>query len=131
MIIGRGRLRTGALLLCAAMLASPVRAQSGDGEGKEQGQEESFIPPEVHVCLGCHTIDRAGRQGTDAAPPLWNVMDRSPSVEGVEVERWTAESLQRWLANPRAMAPRTSSRFPGYADPAVRERVIEFLQERN
>jgi len=80
------------------------------------------------VCLGCHTVDREGYQGAEAAPALWGVMGRGPSVEGVEVDQWNAHTLDRWLANPRAMAPETESRFPGYADAASREAVIRFLK---
>lgn len=98
------------------------------GDDVENGEEESFLPPEVQVCMGCHTIDEDERQGTDSAPPLWGVVGREPAVEGVQVSRWDEKSLRRWLANPRAMAPDTTSRFPGYADPAARERVVEFLK---
>jgi cytochrome c len=57
-------------------------------------------------------------------------MGRAPSVEGVEVAEWDRHSLDRWLANPRAMAPDTASRFPGYADAATREAVIRFLKRQ-
>jgi cytochrome c len=115
--------------LCALLLAGGAAAQTG-GSGAGGGNEGDFIPPEVHVCLGCHTVDRARRQGADAAPPLWGVLGRAPSVAGVEVDRWDAHSLDRWLANPRAMAPDTASRFPGYADATDRDAVIRFLRRQ-
>ncbi|HKJ87567.1 MAG TPA: hypothetical protein VKA48_03580 [Gammaproteobacteria bacterium] len=118
-----------AVLLGAAVLAGGrASAEPEGGPGSEGGSEKSFIPPEAHVCLACHTIDRDARHGADAAPPLWNVVGREPSVKGVKVDRWTPEALERWLANPRAMAPETTSRFPGYSDPEARERVIDFLK---
>lgn len=54
-------------------------------------------------------------------------MGRAPSVDGVEADQWHKPSLDRWLANPRAVDPDTDCRFPGYADPAMREAVIRFL----
>jgi cytochrome c len=91
-------------------------------------EEEARIPPEASVCLGCHTVDEAGRRGADAAPSLWGVVGRSAEVAGLEGRWWTPRALNRWLANPRAMAPRSASRFPGLADPEARRRVVEFLQ---
>jgi len=89
---------------------------------------ESPFPPEVQVCLGCHTVDRKGAQGAKAAPPLWGVVGREPAPEGVDMERWDRASLDRWLTNPRSVAPGTRSRFPGYADPGRREKVLRFLE---
>jgi cytochrome c len=56
------------------------------------------------------------------------VVGRRASVEGLDGQRWTAEALNRWLANPRAMAPQTRSRFPGFADAETRDRVVRFLK---
>ncbi|KPV39136.1 hypothetical protein AN478_12660 [Thiohalorhabdus denitrificans] len=117
-----------AAILGLASLAGAAVPAMAAGDDAENGGEESFLPPEVQVCMGCHTIDRDDRQGAGSAPSLWGVVGREPAVDGVRVSRWDEESLQRWLANPRAMAPDTTSRFPGYADPAARERVIEFLK---
>ncbi len=103
-------------------------AQSGSGSAGERGRE-GYIPPEAHVCLGCHTVRPSAGKGAGSGPPLWEVVGRSPSVEGAEVSRWTSRALDRWLANPRAMAPGTRSRFPGYADPAMRAAVIRFLEQ--
>lgn len=105
------------------LAAGAAQAQTGEAAG-----EGTFIPPEVHVCLGCHTVDRDRRQGAAAAPPLAGVMGRAPTVAGVAVAEWNASALDRWLANPRAMAPDTASRFPGYADAATREAVVRFLK---
>ena len=106
---------------------SSASADQGAADGGS-GDKEGHIPPEAHVCLGCHTVDESGREGADSGPPLWSVVGRRPRVEGVEAPRWTPEALDRWLANPRAMAPDTRSRFPGYADPARRAAVIRFLE---
>ena len=118
-----------AVALAALLLATAAQAEPDPGESPSQGQGD-FIPPEVHVCLGCHTVDEGRRRGAQAAPPLWGIMGRAPSVDGVAVARWDAHSLDRWLANPRAMAPDTASRFPGYADAATREAVIRFLKRQ-
>ena len=110
------------LLLLAAMLPPAVAAEA------EAPEAEGGMPPEASVCLGCHTVDEAGRRGAEAAPALWRVVGRRASVEGLEDQVWTPEALNRWLANPRAMAPQTRSRFPGFADAETRDRVVRFLQ---
>lgn len=126
---GSGRNGIWAASLAAVLLAAAAQAEP-DTDGSPDEDRGDFIPPEVHVCLGCHTVDQAKRRGAQSAPPLWGIMGRAPSVEGVEVARWDAHSLDRWLANPRAMAPETASRFPGYADAATREAVIRFLKRQ-
>lgn len=115
-------------LTAVGLLLVPALA-GGQTDGEANGSGGDFIPPEAHVCLGCHTIDEGRRQGADAAPPLRGVVGRAPRVEGVALERWDQAALDRWLANPRAMAPETASRFPGYADAASREAVIRFLRQ--
>jgi cytochrome c len=129
MIRGSGQGGLWVALLAATLLAGAAQAEP-DSDEAAADQQGAFIPPEVHVCLGCHTVDEADRRGAQAAPPLWGIVGRAPKVDGVEVARWDAHSLDRWLANPRAMAPETASRFPGYADAATREAVIRFLKRQ-
>jgi len=122
---GRFARRAGHALLFAAGLAL-----TGPAAAAEAAEGEERIPPEANVCLGCHTVDKAERRGADAAPPLWGVLGRASTVEGLDGRVWTRERLNRWIANPRAMAPRTRSRFPGFADPETRKRVVRFLSQR-
>ena len=112
-----GRWPASVVVLLGLMAAGPAPGAAANGG----------IPPEVSVCLGCHTVDEAGRRGADAAPALWGVVGRAAGVPGLEGRWWTPRALNRWLANPRAMAPETTSRFPGMADPEARRRVVEFL----
>lgn len=120
---GSARIAGRALGLGLLVAAAAVHAN----ESAEDQEDEVRVPPAVQTCLGCHSLEESGRRGAGAAPPLQGVMGRTPSVAGVAAEQWDAQSLDRWLANPRAMAPDTDSRFPGYADAAMRETVIRFL----
>ncbi|MEF8792425.1 c-type cytochrome [Thiohalorhabdus sp.] len=108
------------------VLLLPAAAAQTDGEPADK-EGEGLMPPAVQVCLGCHSLDPTDRRG-GAGPPLRGVVGRTPSVDGVTAARWNAQLLDRWLANPRALDPDTESRFPGYADPAMRESVIRFLE---
>lgn len=127
-----------ALLVLFLVGLVPMEAMAeGQGPGPEDSSPavgepreivESRYPPEVQVCLGCHTADRKRARGAKAAPPLWGVIGREPAPEGVDTERWDRASLERWLANPKSVAPETRSRFPGYADPGRREKVLRFLE---
>lgn len=125
------------LVLSLAVLVAGETVAETEGSGPEDGSAavdnteeagESRYPPEVQVCLGCHTVDKKEARGAKAAPPLWGVVGREPAPEGVDTERWDRASLDRWLANPRSVAPGTRSRFPGYADPGRREKVLRFLE---
>jgi cytochrome c oxidase assembly protein subunit 11 len=62
-------------------------------------------------CAGCHALDR-----TEIGPPLGTVFDRTAgSVQGYPYSQalkragltWTIANLDRWLANPQAVAPGT------------------------
>ncbi len=134
-VVARGALL---VLFLAGLVPGGVMAEAkGTGPeassaaiGDPEGTGESPYPPEVQVCLGCHTVDKEGARGPKAAPPLWGVVGREPTPEGVATERWGRASLDRWLTNPRSVAPETRSRFPGYADPERREKVLRFLESQ-
>ena len=87
-------------------------------------------------CLACHTFAKGA--GDRAGPNLHAVMGR-PIAGGsarygytdalTQVGgRWDAAMMDRWLTNPARVAPGTTMRFPGIADPLERADVIAYLQ---
>lgn len=86
-------------------------------------------------CAACHSIE-PGRHMT--GPSLAGVLNRKAgSVEGFarysDALRssglaWSAETLQRWLADPHALVPGTSMTFAGIRDAQARTDVIAYLK---
>ena len=88
-------------------------------------------------CFACHAIE-PGRN-TPAGPTLHAVMGKaiasepgfnySPALHRLAGQHghWTPELLDRFIANPEAVAPGTEMGFPGLEDPADRQALIDWL----
>jgi cytochrome c oxidase assembly protein Cox11 len=82
-------------------------------------------------CAACHALDRnksgpklAGVVGRDAASvPGFNY---SPALREADL-RWSADALDRWLADPRKFAPGTRM-MVRVLDPATRRDIIAYLK---
>ena len=86
-------------------------------------------------CQACH-VTRPGAQAT-VGPNLWGVVGRDiASQEGYEYSRslqvvkgkWDYAMLDRYLRDPKALAPQGKMVFPGIADPAQRADLIAYLR---
>lgn len=88
-------------------------------------------------CQACHTVEQGGAAGI--GPNLFGVVgsaigSHAPgfaySNDLVAVGgNWDYETLDRWLASPRAVAAGTKMSFPGLSDPQERANVILFMRE--
>ena len=88
-------------------------------------------------CYACHALE-PGRN-TPAGPTLQAVVgkpiaaepdfDYSPALRRLAAAegRWTPDLLDRFLAEPGAVAPGTEMGFLGMADPAERRALIAWL----
>lgn len=86
-------------------------------------------------CIRCHGTIEEG--GSPLAPDVAGIVGRpvasnpdfafSAALKGIG-GRWTADRLHGFLRSPSEFAPGTSMSFPGIADSAAREAVIEFLR---
>jgi cytochrome c2 len=86
-------------------------------------------------CLACHTLSE--RETVSVAPSLRGIVGRPvASARGFEYSRamerfggrWTADRLDRFLADPRGTVPGTAMEIEGVADAAERRRIIELLE---
>lgn len=86
-------------------------------------------------CASCHTFDKGGKNGV--GPNLWGVvMAKKGHVEGFAYSQallgtggeWTYESLDAFLANPKAYAPGTKMSFAGIGKPEERADLIAYLR---
>ena len=88
-------------------------------------------------CLACHALE-PGRN-TPAGPTLFGIVGRaiaserdfnfSPAMRRFAARegRWTAERLDRFLADPERVVVGTEMGFPGIHDPAARRVLIDWL----
>lgn len=92
------------------------------------------------LCAGCHGTPGTWRAGM-VGPSLDGFWDRpiasdrsfeySVALRAISDNgetRWTARSLDAFLANPRAFAPGTKMEFRGFLNPDDRQAIIEHLK---
>ncbi len=111
----------------AAVTLSTGTALAGDAAAGEK----SFAK-----CKACHAVV-AGKNGV--GPSLAGVVGRaSGSVDGFKYSdaakgagvTWTAETLDKYLADPKGFMPGNKMIFPGLKDAAERANVIAYLQQQ-
>ena len=85
-------------------------------------------------CAVCHTVE-AGKN--KIGPSLFGVVGRkSASVDNYSYSEamkkfdhtWDPETLDKYLADPRAVVPNTKMIFPGIKDEKERQDVIAYLE---
>jgi cytochrome c len=86
-------------------------------------------------CAVCHTAVKGGKN--KLGPNLWNVVNspragksgyRYSKAMKKKSGNWTFESLNEFLAKPKAYIPRTKMGFSGIKKPAQRADLIVFLR---
>jgi cytochrome c len=113
-----------ALILVVA-LAAPQPAAAGDAEAGKTAFKK---------CALCHTTE-AGKN--KVGPSLFGVVGRkSGSLDGFSYSEsmkkfdhaWDEQTLDTYLADPRATVPGTKMIFPGIKDEKERQDVIAYLE---
>jgi cytochrome c len=119
-------------LLLAGGLVGSAWVQTAAAQDAAAG-EKSFI-----VCRACHQIGPGAKNGV--GPVLNGVVGRKAGTypgyaysaankdSGIT---WTADELEKYLANPQAVVPHTKMIFPGLKDPQKVKDVIAFLEQYN
>lgn len=113
--------------------ASPAASETASAAAAPAASGAA-APVEFAICQSCHSIQPGQSL---VGPSLAGVFGRkagsvdgyaySDAVKGLGVT-WDETSLDKWLTNPAAMAPGTKMTFAGYADPAQRKAVIDYLK---
>jgi cytochrome c len=89
---------------------------------------EAARPAAFAVCASCHD----GRAG----PPLAGVYGAKAGHRGTFAYSqalrdsgltWDDATLDKWIANPRALVPGTRMYFAGLPDPAQRQAIVAYL----
>ena len=122
-------MRVMALLTLAVLLtALPERLSRADGDAQLGARA-------FQACAACHSLI-PGRHMT--GPSLADIWQKpagavagfprySPALKSSGIV-WSFESLDAWLANPRAFIPKTRMTFPGIDDAKTRADLIALLQ---
>jgi cytochrome c len=97
--------------------------------------DEAEYPEAFEPCVACHAYEPDGEQMD--GPTLWGVMGRKiASVEGYEYSTalngldgaWDRATLDRFIKNPKAMAPGARMTFGGVRDAEDRAAILDFLE---
>jgi len=116
------------LVSCAAALvaAAPAAAAEGDVARGEKVFGD---------CKGCHSLDRSAKS---VGPSLYGIFDRkagagkdfnySPAMRRSGIV-WTAETLDRFIDDPKRAVPNNRMIFPGIPNAQQRADLIAFMQK--
>ncbi len=123
---------TGSALGAGALLLGLGAAAPAAAQDAAAGQRV------FNQCRACHTVEQGGRNGV--GPNLHGIVGRrAASIEGFRYSAnmrqlaeggltWTAENLQRYLANPKDLVPQGTMAFAGLRNDQQRNDVIAYLQ---
>jgi cytochrome c len=90
---------------------------------------------DARLCEACHNFEKG--KGAKIGPDLWDVVGRKiASVSGFTYSDslkaiggdWSYEELNKWVADPKALAAGTKMVFPGEKNPQKRADILAFLQ---
>jgi cytochrome c len=116
----------------AAPAAEPiaVRLAASDKAKGENG---------FKACVACHVNSKDGSSAGKQGPTMWNIVDRAKgavagfaysnnmAAQGGKGEKWSFESLDKFLENPKGYVPGTKMSFAGIGNAKARADVIAYL----
>ena len=122
------------LLLSVLIFGLPAMASAQQPAGDAAKGEQIF-----KTCGICHDIGPTAK--IKVGPPLngivgrpWASWPRYSYSQGLQDGKakgnvWTADLIEKWLENPRALVPGTKMIFPGLKTAEQRANVIAYLSQ--
>lgn len=117
------------IAIAAAFALAPIMAA--------QAQDAAAGQRVYNQCRACHTINEGGRNGV--GPNLWGIVDSqagqrtgfrySANMQELAAGglKWDADTLGRYLTNPKSVVPNGSMSFAGLRQPQQVQDVIAYL----
>jgi cytochrome c len=124
-------MRVFAFSLYSLVVAVVFAAAASDANADTAAGEASF----KRACAACHNATAEGPR--KMGPTMHAVVDRNvASVDGFKYSsakrepdmKWSAENLDRYLANPRAFMPGTTMAYAGMKSDSERANLIAYLK---
>ena len=127
-------------------LPAAATAEGGGGGAAAHGAAEEPLPvllahadvkkgeAGVKVCTACHNFEKGA--GVKAGPPLYGVVGRAvASADGwtysadlkAKGGKWSLETINAFITNPKAYAAGTKMTYPGLADAGKRADILVYL----
>ncbi|MBW7849673.1 MAG: superoxide dismutase family protein [Rhodospirillales bacterium] len=116
----------------AALVTAVLIPAVGQAQGDPKAGEKVFLK-----CKACHTVDEGKHR---VGPSLAGVIGRkagtaegfkySDAMKNADIE-WTAETLDKYLADPKGFIPGNKMFFVGLKDQKDRENVIAYLEQHS
>jgi cytochrome c len=124
--IAVGRIYIGMLALSTLLLVECAHAAPG---GDAKAGSDVF----AHECSDCHSV-KSGKN--KKGPSLFGVVGRksgtvadfsySDAMLSIGIQ-WTADKIDAYITNPKAVVPGGKMKFDGLADAKAREDLLAFL----
>ncbi len=116
----------GAIAAGVMVIIGGASAAQGD---PEQGEQV------FRACIACHSLEPGKHRTGPSLAGIWGenagtvegFSRYSPALKSTDVT-WTAETLDAWLADPRASIPGNRMIFPGLKDSQARADLIAYLK---
>ena len=124
----------------------PAAAEGGEAAPVAAGEKAEPLPVVLakadvkrgeagaKVCTTCHNFEKGA--GVKAGPPLYGVVGRAVgSADGwvysadlkAKGGNWTLDTINAFVANPKAYAAGTKMSYPGLADAGKRADILVYL----
>ena len=122
-----------AVTIAAVLLLPAALGAAGGGKGEARRGEAAY-----QKCYSCHALEPGGDKLE--GPNLHRIIGRriaaergfaySPALRALAARRsrWSEGLLDRFIAEPEAVAPRTSMNFHGIEDARERADLIAYLR---
>lgn len=128
-----------AVLIGAAAACAAPASQEADSAPAAAAADLALGERVFRQCHACHSTEPGAN--TPAGPTLHGIVGRpvaaepgfnySPALRRLAGQhpRWTPDLIDRFLADPAALAPGNEMGFPGLEDPEARRAVIAWLSQ--
>ena len=117
-------------------LAPPILlAMAASAQGGDSGDALAGKAYFSQTCMQCHAAD-PGEGGGEIGPTLFGLIGRKAGTQpGFDYSAalaasnivWSAQTLERWIADPNALVPGNKMIVQLASDPADRAAIIEYL----